>query len=340
MYKVNYYHSNPNSFFSNSEPMEPVGIIGHLRSDFGKSGNEFWTTWFDRNSNLNTPEFKKEIDSVINELREGLLKDRESMNKAAQQHQNCKLYSDTGEMYGIFVETDDYEYSIRMNVGSHTYDFYCYCADKRVQPAQHRNARRFRDENGQLTLAIEEIAKNTMPEANDYYIDGDRYENNGKVYTFRKQGDDMFFESAYGKKHCVDPNNLGIFLPDVASAEESFSRLPLKYTLEHLTLDDLLQSLKLDSVHLMHDEEDIDFATVEDFDKNTLTDEGKAAWKDVLNAEVKRIYEGAYGLQIECGNIDAQRLTDFSYMLSGNCSAKEFDKRVNLGSEPEQNMNL
>ena len=340
MYKVNYYYSNPKSFFSNSEPRETVGVIGHLRGDFGKNGNEFWTTWFDRNSKLNTPEFKEEIDSVINELRETILKDRKSMNTAARLYPSCRIDSDIGEMYGIFVETDSYEYSIRMNVDAGTYDFYCYCADKRFQPSQYRNAKRFRDENGQFTLSIEEIAKKTMPEANNYYIDGDRYENDRKVYTFRKQDDNMFFEGAYGKKHNVDANKLGTYLPDVASAETSFSKLPLDQTLTHLTLGDLLQSVTLDSVHLTHDTEDIDLATIEDFGKDTLTDEGKAAWKDVLNAEVKRIYEGAYGLQIECGNIDAHRLTDFSYMLSGNWSAEEYDKWVNSGSEPEQNMNM
>lgn len=340
MYDVNYYHSNPKSFFSNSEPRETVGVIGHLRGDFGKNGHEFWTTWFDTNPKLNTVKFKEEIDSVINELRETILKDRKSMNTAARQYSQSKIVSESGETYGVFIETDSYEYSIRMNVNAGTYDFYCYCADKRMQSSQYRNARRFRDKNGQLVLPIEEVAKKTVSEAYNYYLDGDRYENNGRYYTFRQQDGNVFFEGDDGKMFFVDTNKLGTYLPDVASPPYSFSKLPLQQTLKQLTLGDLLQSATLDSVHLTHDEEDIDLATLEGFSNDILTDEGKAAWRDVLNAKVRRIYEGAYGVQIECGNVDAQRLTDFSYMLSGNWPAEEFDRWVNPDGEPEQNMNM
>ena len=57
-------------FLMESEAAERHGYIGYLRVDFGKSGREFWTTWFDAQPLLNTPEYKNEFDSVINSLRD------------------------------------------------------------------------------------------------------------------------------------------------------------------------------------------------------------------------------------------------------------------------------
>ena len=52
--------------------------IGHLRGDFASSGYGFYTTWFDTRPQWKTDEFKKELDEVINSLREdkGLLHNR------------------------------------------------------------------------------------------------------------------------------------------------------------------------------------------------------------------------------------------------------------------------
>lgn len=44
--------------------------IGHLRGDFASSGYGFYTTWFDTRPQWKTDEFKKELDKVINSLRE------------------------------------------------------------------------------------------------------------------------------------------------------------------------------------------------------------------------------------------------------------------------------
>ena len=44
--------------------------IGHLRGDFASSGYGFYTTWFDTRPQWKTDEFKKELDEVINSLRE------------------------------------------------------------------------------------------------------------------------------------------------------------------------------------------------------------------------------------------------------------------------------
>ena len=145
------------------------------------------------------------------------------------------------------------------------YDFYIYCYDKNFQESQYLNSRRFRDENGKLAEKVEEIAKKTLPEARNYYVNGDRYENNGKIYTFRVTEENMLFEGKDGEKIFVVPELMGTFLPDVASAGNSYVKVPMDQTLSNLTLGDLIQSVKLSSVHLVHDEVDIELATIEDF---------------------------------------------------------------------------
>ncbi len=49
-----------------------TGCIGHLRADLG-SGKEFYSIWDDHYDELKTPEFKRELNEVINNLRFGPL---------------------------------------------------------------------------------------------------------------------------------------------------------------------------------------------------------------------------------------------------------------------------
>jgi len=58
-----------------------------------------------------------------------------------------------------------------------------------------------------------------------------------------------------------------------------------------------LMRCNLEDVHLCHVDEDHDLATVVELNRNTLTEDGKREWADVLNAKVTSIYEGSYGVQ-------------------------------------------
>lgn len=340
MYRVNYYHSNPESFFTSSEPEAMKGVIDYLRGDFDCNGTGFYTTWFDHNLKLKTEEFKKEFDDVINELREGILKDRESLRSAIHDHPKCRLKNGFGVSSGVFVESEHYEYSLRLIGNNGDYDFYCYCADKRFREPQCRNGRRFRDENGEVNQRSGYIAKVTLPEALNYYINGDRYECNGKEYIFRRNEENMLFEGNDGERIFVVPDNLGTFLPDVASEGMAFVKIPLNQTLSSLTLRDLIQSAGFENIHLVHADEEIDIATIVELNNNILTQEGKAEWADILDARVDKIYEGAYGVQLECSGVDAQRLSEFSYMLAGQCSGENYDKWINSDENQEQNMSM
>lgn len=105
-----------------------------------------------------------------------------------------------------------------------------------------------------------------------------------------------------------------------------------------------LMGCNLYDVHLCDSDEDHELATVVELNQNTLTENGKRDWSDVLNAKVTQIYEGTFGVQIGLTGCPAERLRDFSFMLAGHCSAKDYDRWVNSDtpkqaqSEPKQFM--
>lgn len=70
-----------------------TGLIGYLRADFGRDGNEFYSSWEDWNNNLKTPDFKQELDEVINCLREegDILSGRAAMSRYCNDTPQSKM---------------------------------------------------------------------------------------------------------------------------------------------------------------------------------------------------------------------------------------------------------
>lgn len=95
-----------------------------------------------------------------------------------------------------------------------------------------------------------------------------------------------------------------------------------------------LMGCNLEDVHLLDADEEHEVATIVELNRNTLTDEGKRDWSDVLAAKVERIYDGAYGTQIEVSGCPAHRLRDFSFALAGYCSEEQWSRWFN---EPTAN---
>ena len=111
-----------------------LGGVGHLRMDFGRHGTEFWSRWFDHcGDKLNTPEFKAEIDEVVNELRETVLKDRATMRSYCADFGGELGENYSIRQYGYVVETEHYRYCLRCKPQEGDYDGYLHCFDKRVQ---------------------------------------------------------------------------------------------------------------------------------------------------------------------------------------------------------------
>ena len=60
--------------------------------DFGRSGNEFWHTWWPRDSEeLNSPVFKKELQEVVNTLRGAceLLRNLDNYQRITEDSARC-----------------------------------------------------------------------------------------------------------------------------------------------------------------------------------------------------------------------------------------------------------
>ena len=101
-----------------------------------------------------------------------------------------------------------------------------------------------------------------------------------------------------------------------------------------------LMGCNLEDVHLVDNDEDHDLATIVELNQNTLTEQGKKDWADVLSAKVERIYEGTYGVQIAVSGCDPQRLEDFSKMLAGYCTVDDFNRWVVGNGEVEEELDL
>jgi len=173
-------------------------------------------------------------------------------------------------------------------------------------------------------------------------------------YEFIKDNKDLQYCDAEGTYHCIlvvgEDGNDGIlvesegagyaryaaFLPNasafLAAAMEQEQSTENKTVVPGLKLKDLL-TVSLEDIHLIHSDEEIDPATICEFNSDTLTNTGKEEWADVLNAEVHRIFNGIYGLQIEVSGVQPQRLSDFSFMLAGHCSEQNYEKWITQGAE-------
>ena len=87
---------------------ERLGAIGHVRMDFGRSGNEFWHTWHPRGAEeLNSPAFKAELQKVVDMMRENVLK-----NRIAMAH-FCSAASQQKHAPGVCVSLQDPRYRPR-----------------------------------------------------------------------------------------------------------------------------------------------------------------------------------------------------------------------------------
>lgn len=105
------------------------GCIGFLRADFDK-GNDFYSTWWSDNQNLETQEFKDEFDKVIsyfrNEAETPILKNRLSMQNLCYSLKPTQSPTDT-DVCGFKVITEKHTYYFRCNPRLGEYNLYAYC---------------------------------------------------------------------------------------------------------------------------------------------------------------------------------------------------------------------
>lgn len=111
-------------------------------------------------------------------------------------------------------------------------------------------------------------------------------------------------------------------------------------TAERITTLFGLMGCNLEDVHLLHEDEEHDLATIVELNQDTLTEQGKIDWADVLGARVLRIYDGYYGTQIDVSGCEASRLEAFSKMLAGDCTISEYNRWVNQDINPTNRHDL
>lgn len=113
---------------------EQTGSIGHLRGDFGRNGDEFFTTWNDHHKEWKTDSFRKELDEVINSLRMeecGLLAGRKEMRDYVRQFSDCMFQGNRGPEYGFRADTKEHAFLLRCNPSKGDYNVYCFCSISR-----------------------------------------------------------------------------------------------------------------------------------------------------------------------------------------------------------------
>ena len=102
----------------------------------------------------------------------------------------------------------------------------------------------------------------------------------------------------------------------------------------YMSLYSLMRS-NLEDIHIVDIDEEHDLATIVELNQDTLTEDGKRDWADVLGAKVERIFEGYYGLQIAVSGCAPERLEAFSKMLAGECSIEESEQWINPSESGE-----
>ena len=131
------------TFSQSSQICGQTGLIGYLRADMDSDGNGFFSNWFDWRKDLKTDEFKKELDEIINSLREegDILHNRGALAVYCRNTPQARMNTEQ-EYYGVRVDTDKYAYLIRLNPNKGEYNMYCYCYRRDWLDDHIRQARR------------------------------------------------------------------------------------------------------------------------------------------------------------------------------------------------------
>ena len=142
---------------------EELGAIGHVRIYFGHNGGEgFRHTWRPRGpGELNTQEFREELDVVLNDLRKGVLRNLSSMRRYCSGSGGAIEGGTCCQNYGFTLETERYLYRLRCNPTEGDYQAYLNCFDKQAQQMGLT-------EKGRQVL--KGAADPTLPHSYDWYV--------------------------------------------------------------------------------------------------------------------------------------------------------------------------
>ena len=86
-----------------------------------------------------------------------------------------------------------------------------------------------------------------------------------------------------------------------------------------------LTGCNLYDVHFTHEVPGHEFPVISRLGADTLTEQGKKEWADVLDAKVENIRPGYQCFECRLTNCDPFRVAAFAYMLNGHCEAGDYD---------------
>jgi hypothetical protein len=133
MFKLQPAQDDTKLFFgTRKENTEQNGKIGYVRIDFGRNGDEFYSTWFDNQPNLKVDSFKTEFDDIISFLRENGENPPFANRKELKKYFSSTNGQDLGERgKGYIIRTNGFSYYFRCRPSQFDYDVYCFCYDNR-----------------------------------------------------------------------------------------------------------------------------------------------------------------------------------------------------------------
>lgn len=189
------------------EQDEKLGAIGHVRIDFGRGGTEFWHTWHPRGpQELNSPEFKAELQEVVEEMREGVLKNFSAMTSYCRGH-GGEISGGWVQNYGYIVETGNYRYCLRCNPVPGDYQAYLTAFDLNVQRQNQEQGEkplvgRVSFANGERLeyTDADEYLRCVREELPYHQTSGFRYETLTDDPAVRKAVDDILYD-LYGEEN-------------------------------------------------------------------------------------------------------------------------------------------
>ena len=167
----------------------PTGSIGYLRGDFGKHGDEFYTTWFDIRPGLKSEAFQSELDEVIKTLRSdeyGLLKNSACMNHYGHTYDGSIFEGNYCTEFGFRVDTEKHSFLLRCNPTKGDYNFTCHCYVREHLDRHMKDAERgirfitpnyreiFRIPDGDkilITYSDGEMQRRTARYIDDYHVE-------------------------------------------------------------------------------------------------------------------------------------------------------------------------
>lgn len=118
------------TYAQSSQLQGQTGNIGYLRGDFGSSGDQFYTTWFDTRPQWKSDAFKRDLDDVINALRSEeyrLLQRRSQMVRYGRENKESEMQGAYTTEFGFRADTEKYAFVLRCNPTRGDYNFYCLC---------------------------------------------------------------------------------------------------------------------------------------------------------------------------------------------------------------------